>query len=72
MAVARPRVEVPIETVVVSAYTVPTERPESDGTFEWDETTAVVVEVAARGTRAWRSVIPRNGLRSLPMRRTRS
>ncbi len=51
MAVARPRVEVPIETVAVSAYTVPTERPESDGTFEWDETTIVVVEVAARGTR---------------------
>ncbi|MDQ3876075.1 MAG: mandelate racemase [Actinomycetota bacterium] len=45
------RVEVPIEAVAVSAYTVPTDRPESDGTFEWDETTAVVVEVVAGGAR---------------------
>jgi L-alanine-DL-glutamate epimerase-like enolase superfamily enzyme len=45
------RVDVPIESVAVSAFTVPTDRPESDGTFEWDETTAVVVEVAAGGAR---------------------
>jgi L-alanine-DL-glutamate epimerase-like enolase superfamily enzyme len=30
----------------VSAYTVPTDAPESDGTFEWDATTVVVVECA--------------------------
>jgi L-alanine-DL-glutamate epimerase-like enolase superfamily enzyme len=41
----------PIEEVAVSAYTVPTDRPESDATFEWDETTVVVVEVAAGGKR---------------------
>ena len=51
VAVARGRFELPIEAVAVSAYTVPTDRPESDGTFEWDETTAVVVEVAAGGAR---------------------
>jgi L-alanine-DL-glutamate epimerase-like enolase superfamily enzyme len=42
----------PIERVEVSAYRVPTDRPESDGTLEWDSTTIVVVEVhagAARG-----------------------
>ena len=33
----------------VSAYRVPTDRPESDGTFEWNATTLVVVEVAAAG-----------------------
>ena len=51
VAIARARVEVPIEAVGVFAYTVPTEGPESDGTFEWDETTAVVVEVVAGGAR---------------------
>jgi L-alanine-DL-glutamate epimerase-like enolase superfamily enzyme len=29
----------------VSAYTVPTDAPESDGTFEWDKTTLVAVEI---------------------------
>jgi L-alanine-DL-glutamate epimerase-like enolase superfamily enzyme len=51
VAVVPVRVDVPIESVAVSAFTVPTDRPESDGTFEWDETTAVVVEVAAGGAR---------------------
>jgi hypothetical protein len=36
-----------IERVTASAYTVPTDRPESDGTLEWDATTIVVVEVGA-------------------------
>ncbi len=40
---------VPIERLDVSAYKVPTDSPESDGTFEWDATTIVVVEVAAGG-----------------------
>ncbi len=51
VAMAPARVEVPIEAVRAFAYTVPTDRPESDGTFEWDETTAVVVEVVAGGAR---------------------
>jgi L-alanine-DL-glutamate epimerase-like enolase superfamily enzyme len=41
------RVETPVERVDVSAYTIPTDEPESDGTFEWDETTMVVVQLTA-------------------------
>lgn len=48
---ASARVEVPVEQVSATAYTVPTDGPESDGTLEWDETTIVVVEVDAGGTR---------------------
>jgi L-alanine-DL-glutamate epimerase-like enolase superfamily enzyme len=33
----------------VSAFTVPTETPESDGTFTWSETTLVLVRVSACG-----------------------
>lgn len=40
---------VPIERVEVSAYRVPTDAPESDGTYEWDSTTIVVVELFAGG-----------------------
>jgi L-alanine-DL-glutamate epimerase-like enolase superfamily enzyme len=43
------RAEAPIERVDVSAYTIPTDEPESDGTFEWDETTIVVVHLSAGG-----------------------
>ena len=39
----------PIESLGVATYVIPTDGPESDGTFEWDHTTAVVVEVAAGG-----------------------
>src|SRR5437763_861424 len=38
-----------IEHIQVSVYTVPTETPESDGTFEWDKTSLVLVEVFAAG-----------------------
>ncbi len=31
------------------AYTVPTDAPEGDGTFQWDSTTIVVVELEAQG-----------------------
>src|SRR5256714_14342986 len=51
MATAMQRAEVPIDGLEVSAYTVPTDRPESDGTLAWDSTTIVVVEVAAGGER---------------------
>ena len=51
MAVVSQRPETGLERIDVSAFTLPTDRPESDGTFEWDETTAVVVEVAAGGAR---------------------
>jgi L-alanine-DL-glutamate epimerase-like enolase superfamily enzyme len=38
-----------IHDVRVSAYTVPTKTPESDGTLEWSETTIVLVEISAGG-----------------------
>ncbi|MGH7483243.1 MAG: enolase C-terminal domain-like protein [Longimicrobiales bacterium] len=38
-----------MDDVAVTAYTVPTDAPESDGTFEWDATTIVVVEIRAAG-----------------------
>jgi L-alanine-DL-glutamate epimerase-like enolase superfamily enzyme len=40
---------VAIERLDVSAYTVQTDSPESDGTYSWDKTTIVIVEVAAGG-----------------------
>jgi L-alanine-DL-glutamate epimerase-like enolase superfamily enzyme len=40
-----------IECVEVAAYTIPTDLPESDGTLEWNETTAVFVEAAGAGKR---------------------
>jgi L-alanine-DL-glutamate epimerase-like enolase superfamily enzyme len=36
-----------ITSVTAAAYTVPTDAPESDGTFAWDATTIVVVGVAS-------------------------
>jgi len=33
----------------VSAYTIPTDLPEADGTIEWDSTTIVIVEAHAAG-----------------------
>jgi L-alanine-DL-glutamate epimerase-like enolase superfamily enzyme len=38
-----------IERLEVSAYTVPTETPEADGTFGWKETTLVLAGVSAAG-----------------------
>lgn len=38
-----------IERIQVSVYTVPTATPESDGTFQWDKTSLVLVEVSAGG-----------------------
>ena len=46
----RPRAaEAPISGVEVSVYRVPTEEPESDGTFTWDSTTLVVATVQGGG-----------------------
>ena len=45
------RREVPIARLDVSAYSIPTDRAESDGTFEWDKTTLVVVKAEAGGKR---------------------
>jgi L-alanine-DL-glutamate epimerase-like enolase superfamily enzyme len=43
------RSDVAVETLDVSAYEIPTDEPESDGTLEWDSTTLVVVELHAGG-----------------------
>jgi L-alanine-DL-glutamate epimerase-like enolase superfamily enzyme len=40
-----------IEDVRAAAFRIPTDAPESDGTFAWDATTIVVVEVAGAGER---------------------
>lgn len=41
-----------IEKLEVSAYTIPTDQPESDGTIKWDSTTIVIVEAEAGGQRS--------------------
>jgi L-alanine-DL-glutamate epimerase-like enolase superfamily enzyme len=38
-----------VEGLDVAAYTIPTDQPESDGTFAWDSTTLVVVTASAGG-----------------------
>src|SRR5438067_5670832 len=40
---------VPIEAVDVAVYVIPTDEPESDGTFEWTSTTLVVATAFAGG-----------------------
>ncbi|MGH7709453.1 MAG: enolase C-terminal domain-like protein, partial [Vulcanimicrobiaceae bacterium] len=39
----------PVHDLKVSVYRIPTDGHESDGTFEWDATTLVLVEVEAGG-----------------------
>jgi L-alanine-DL-glutamate epimerase-like enolase superfamily enzyme len=41
---------VPVTKLMVEAYTIPTDAPESDGTLEWHATTLVVVQVVAGDT----------------------
>src|SRR4051794_16187121 len=38
-----------VERLAVAAHVIPTDRPESDGTLEWDSTTIVVVEAHSDG-----------------------
>ncbi|HJT78404.1 MAG TPA: enolase C-terminal domain-like protein [Gemmataceae bacterium] len=45
------RAEATVDHLEVAAYTVPTDFPESDGTFAWDKTTMVLVEAAAGDVR---------------------
>jgi len=40
------KVNVPIGKVRASAYKIPTDKPEADGTIAWDSTTLIVVEVS--------------------------
>jgi L-alanine-DL-glutamate epimerase-like enolase superfamily enzyme len=46
-AAALDSTDVPIQSVTVSAYTVPTDAPEADGTLAWSSTTMVLVEAWA-------------------------
>src|SRR5206468_4258133 len=39
----------PIRAGTVSAFRIPTQQPESDGTAKWDSTTVVLVELEAAG-----------------------
>ena len=39
----------PITALQAAAYRIPTDAPEADGTFAWDATTLIVVDVAASG-----------------------
>jgi len=50
MVSAPPAIEVAVERLEVTVYTVPTDFPESDGTAQWDATTMVLV-VAHAGDR---------------------
>ena len=43
------RTEAGVERLDVSAYEIPTDEHESDGTYEWDSTTIVIVEAHAGG-----------------------
>ena len=45
------RGEAPIEQLVASAYKIPTDHPEADGTIAWDSTTLIVAEALAGGRR---------------------
>ena len=48
-AIVETRLGVEVDSLAVSAYTIPTDAPESDGTLEWDSTTMVVVEASGGG-----------------------
>jgi L-alanine-DL-glutamate epimerase-like enolase superfamily enzyme len=43
------KVDVPIGKVRASAFKIPTDAPEADGTLSWDHTTLVIAEVSAGG-----------------------
>jgi L-alanine-DL-glutamate epimerase-like enolase superfamily enzyme len=46
-----PKLDMAVEAVEVSAYTIPTDFPEADGTYDWDSTTVVLVKASAGGER---------------------
>ena len=43
--------DAPVTRLTAAAYTIPTDAPESDGTYAWDRTTIVVAEPEAGGVR---------------------
>lgn len=51
MTVGRPKAQAPITGVRATAFEIPTDKPESDGTLQWRSTTLVLAEVSAAGER---------------------
>ena len=49
----RVRPHTSIEWLEAAAYRIPTDRPEADGTYAWDSTTLVTVEVMGGGVRGF-------------------
>ena len=49
MTVTVPRAAVRPDQIRAHAYTIPTDKPEADGTLHWDSTTLVVVEIEGGG-----------------------
>lgn len=49
MTPVRTRAAAPVESVEARCFRIPTPQPESDGTFAWDATTLIYVEIAAGG-----------------------
>jgi len=47
------KAEVEIRDLQISTYKIPTSQPESDGTYQWDHTTVVLVELTAGGCTGW-------------------
>jgi len=48
---ATQQIDVKIDGLTVSAYQIPTDTPESDGTLQWNSTTIVIVEASGGGKR---------------------
>ena len=44
------KAEASVQRIRARAFTIPTDKPEADGTMAWDSTTLVLVEVSAGGT----------------------
>ncbi len=49
----QPKRTASIDTISVSAFSMPTDMPEADGTFEWQRTVLVAVELTAAGERGF-------------------
>ena len=50
--------EAPIAHLAAHAYRIPTDAPEADGTFAWNATTVVVVEIEAGGVKGLATALP--------------
>ena len=43
------RISAPVQSVSVQVFTVPTDKPEADGTLQWNSTTLVLCQIKAAG-----------------------